>query len=299
MKFVFALVLLFLPFKDPIKISKINRAKEEAKKAYESGDFKKAVQTYRYLVDSLDVKEDEVMLNLANAYYQQKDTTNSTNLYQSLASSTKGQISSRANQQLGIMANEKGKAEEALSLFKQAIKADPTNEQARYNYELLKKKMDEKKKRDEQKNKDQNKDQQNKDQQNKDQQNKDQQKKDEQKKDQQNKDQQKKDQESKDEQQKKEQEQKDQQKKDQQNKDQKEQEKKDAEEQQKDQQQDEKNKQEQEKKAMKNFNPDKMPKMSEEKAHMILEAMRNQEKQYLQQQRRKATKPREKGKPDW
>jgi len=39
--------------------------------------------------------------------------------------------------------------------------------------------------------------------------------------------------------------------------------------------------------------------MSEEKAKMILEAMKNQEIQYLQQNKRKATKPKDKGKPDW
>jgi len=40
-------------------------------------------------------------------------------------------------------------------------------------------------------------------------------------------------------------------------------------------------------------------KMSEDKAKMILEAMKNQEIQYLQQNKRKATKPRDSGKPDW
>jgi len=40
-------------------------------------------------------------------------------------------------------------------------------------------------------------------------------------------------------------------------------------------------------------------KLSEEKAKMILEAMKNQEKQYLQQNKRKANKPQDKGKPDW
>lgn len=40
-------------------------------------------------------------------------------------------------------------------------------------------------------------------------------------------------------------------------------------------------------------------KISEEKAKMLLEAMKNQEVQYLQQNKRKATKPKEKGKPDW
>jgi hypothetical protein len=40
-------------------------------------------------------------------------------------------------------------------------------------------------------------------------------------------------------------------------------------------------------------------KISEEKARMILEAMKNQEKQYLQQNRRKSTKPKDRTKPDW
>jgi len=40
-------------------------------------------------------------------------------------------------------------------------------------------------------------------------------------------------------------------------------------------------------------------KMSEDKARMVLEAMKNQEVQYLQQNKRKATKPKTKGKPDW
>lgn len=39
--------------------------------------------------------------------------------------------------------------------------------------------------------------------------------------------------------------------------------------------------------------------MSEEKAKMILEAMRTNEIQYLQQMRRKATKKPDSGKPDW
>jgi outer membrane biosynthesis protein TonB len=40
-------------------------------------------------------------------------------------------------------------------------------------------------------------------------------------------------------------------------------------------------------------------KIDPEKAKMILEAMRNQEVQYLQQQQRESTKPRERNKPDW
>jgi hypothetical protein len=48
-------------------------------------------------------------------------------------------------------------------------------------------------------------------------------------------------------------------------------------------------------------NPDKMKEMkiSEEQARMILEAMKNNELQYLQQQKRKPTQRKDPNKPDW
>src|SRR6188768_1775555 len=184
MKYILITIMMLSIHNDPLKIGNINSAKAEARKAYTSGDYKTAVAKYRYLIDSLNVTEDEVMLNLANAYYQLKDTANAFTNYQSLTGSTKNVVRSKAQQQIGIMNHQKGKLEEALKNYKQAIKADPSNIDARYNYELLKKKLEEKKKQDQQK-KDQNKDKkdQNKDQKDqKDQQKKDQEKKDQEKK---------------------------------------------------------------------------------------------------------------------
>jgi Ca-activated chloride channel family protein len=279
MKSLGTLLLLLALLIDPTKIGKINTLKSEAKKAYEAGDFKTAISKYRYLVDSLDVREDEVLLNLANAYFQSNDTTNALSQYQAVTQSAKSQLRSKAQQQLGVMANRQGKFEEALNHFKQAIKSDPTNEDARYNYEMLKKKLEEQKKQD-QKKQDQNKDQNKEDQEKQDQQDK--QKEEQKKKEQEKKDQQKKDQEEKEQEEKdSDQEKKEEEKESEQNKDQKD--------------------KEQKKKEQPNFDPEKMKqmKLTEEKARMILEAMRNQEKQYLQQNKRKATKPKDKGKPDW
>ncbi|MEO5599794.1 MAG: tetratricopeptide repeat protein [Cyclobacteriaceae bacterium] len=283
MKVLFLIVISLIAWIDPATVRKINTAKSEAENAFKTGDYKTAINRYKYLVDSLGVNEDEVLLNLANAYYLQKDTANAFNKYQSLTSSIKRDISSKANQQLGILANQQGRAQEALNYFKQAIKAEPTNDDARYNYEMLKKKLDEQKKKEEEKQQ-QNKDKDKKDQQNEDQDKKEEKDKDEQKKDEQNKDQEKKDQEQK------QQEQKEQEKKEQEEKEQEEKQK-----------QEEQAKQEQEKKEMQNLDREKLQQMkiSEEKARMILEAMKNQEKQYLQQQKRKATKSRDRTKPDW
>ncbi len=200
MKTVLIFVVASLLFTDLDKIGKINSAKAEAKKAFLEGKFKVAIEKYKYLIDSLGVNEEEVKANLASAYFQANDTANAVNTYQQLAQSNNKKINSVANQQLGVMANNTEKLEEALQHFKQALKASPENEDARYNYEVVKKKLEEKKKQ-QQENKDQ-KDQDKKDDQKKDQDKKDQKdqkdQKDKDKKDQEKKDQEKKDQDKKD-----------------------------------------------------------------------------------------------------
>lgn len=125
---------------------------------------------------------------------------------------------------------------------------------------------------------------------------KEQEKKEEEKKEQEKKDQEKKEEQNQD---KKEQEKKDQEKKDQENKDQKEkeEEKKNPE---KDKQQSEQEKKEQQKQS----NPEMAEKLEKmnitpEAARKLLDAMKNQESQYLQQNKRKATKSKDKTKPDW
>jgi Ca-activated chloride channel family protein len=152
MKFV-VLILLTMITIDPSKIARINTAKSEAREAYVEGDYKTAVSRYKYLSDSLDVKEDEVMINLANSFFHVKDTANAMSTYQSLTASPKDHIRSKAHQQLGILQHQQGKFPEALANFKEAIKADNNNVDAKYNYEALKRKLDEEKKKQEEKEK--------------------------------------------------------------------------------------------------------------------------------------------------
>ncbi len=281
MKLVIGFLTLVLLLSGIDNIALINSLKSEAKKAYQSGDYKTAAEKYQFLVDSLQVNENEVVMNLANSLFQMNDTTNAKSQYKSLLQSNSSNMRSLSNLQLGVLANRAGKYEEALEYFKQSLRTDPSNEEARFNYEMVKKKLEEQKKQEEQKkdNKDQKKDQDKKDDQKKD------------SKDKENKDQ-KQDQKDKQDQEKKDQ--------DQQKKDKEEQEKKDKEksEQQKEQEKNEENK---EKKDIPPSVADKLKdmEMTEEKAKMILEAMKNQEIQYLQQNKRKATKPKDKGKPDW
>ncbi len=280
MKWSLLLLIAFLV--DPGKIGQVNTAKTEAKKAYQRGEYANAINQYKILTDSLGVQEEEVNMNLAHSYFQLNDTLNAQNSYLPLTNSVNPKFKSLANQQMGVLANRGGKFEEALNYFKNALKADPANEEARYNYEMVKKKLEEKKKQEEQ--------QQNKD-------NKKDDKKKDQKDEKENKD--NKDQKDKNEQQKKDDKQsKEQKDKEQKDKEQKEKEQKDKEQQKKDQDKDKK--EENDRKENPSVS-DKLKdiKMTEDKARMVLEAMKNQEVQYLQQNKRKATKPKSKNKPDW
>lgn len=267
---------------DPALIGKVNQAKKEAEKAYQRGDFKTALERYTYLTDSLGVTEEEVKLNLAHAAFQLNDSARAQTLYPQLAQSQNPRIRTAAQHQLGVMQNRQGKFEEALGHFKEALKADPANQEARYNYEMVKKKLNERKKQEEQQQKqDQNQDKkEDKQDQKQDQKNKqDQQQNDQKKQDQQDKDKQEKQQE--------------QQKKDAENQQNKNSEKPEQQKKDEQEQKDEQKPQPSPADKLKEMN------MSEEKAKMILEAMKNQEIQYLQQNKRKPSKPKDKGKPDW
>lgn len=296
MKYIIGILLVVSAFGNIGDIAKVNSLKKKAKEAYTNGEYQVALEHYQFLVDSMNVVDDNIKLNMANAYYQLKDTTNAINNYSDLLASNNKTVRSVANQQTGIIKNKQKKYKEALDHFKEALKADPTNEDARYNYELLKKVLKEKEeqeKNQDQKDQDKNQDKDQENKENKEQENKDQQKQDQNKEDQekQNEEQQKQDQEG----------QEDKDKQDEQQK--KEEEKKEGEEKDKEQQkpEDAENKDQEKPSDQEPSLSEKLKdmKISEEKAKMILEAMKNNEIQYIQQNKRKPTKKKDPDKPDW
>lgn len=301
---------------DISRIAKINSLKKEAEEAYAKGNYEKAISSYTFLLDSMQVDDEEATINLGHAFYKTGDKEAAQSRYQKLALSKNQKLKSIAYQQLGALSNDPQTLQNALSYFKASIKADPTNENARYNYELVKKKLDN------QQNQDQNQDQQNEDQQNEDQNNdqeNQQQENEQNQEDQQNQSEDQQNEQSQDEQnqQSQEQDQEQQENQDQQQQQQDEngeeseeqqqnQSQEDQEGEQNDQEQqqsgepDENNEQNEEQQATPST-AEKLEEMNltEEKARMILEALKNSEVQYIQQNRRKPTKRQDSGKPDW
>jgi len=296
MKLFLSILLVSFSSIDPTEIAKINALKKEAEKAYLAGNFEKSIEKYSYLLDTLAYVDEAATMNLAHSYYKTKNSEEAIINYQKLQDSSNETLKSLAYQQLGVLSNDPKTLEKSLSYFKEAIKSDPSNDDARYNYELLKKKL-----------KEQQQDQENQDQQDQEKENKDEENKE-------NKDQ--KDQEGKDQNKEGEKEGEQQENKNEENQEKEGKEGEESEEQKKEQNKEgeeseeekQQSKEQQEEKEGEEDTKDQAPttseklkqmNISEEKAKMILEALRNNEIQYIQQNRRKATKRKDKNKPDW
>ena len=274
-------VILFLSvwINDPNDIALINTYKADAEQSFLAKDFSQAISQYKFLMDSLNVNEDAIHLNLGHAYHQMGDTAQARTAYNQATLSSNADLKSIAYQQLGVISKSNKNLKESLAYLKASIKANPANSDSKYDFELVKKLMQE------------NQDQEDKE----DQQDKENQ---EDKEDQENKDQ---NQESDSENEEEKEQEGDEQEGDEQEGDEQEQDQKNDSSEEENQDEslsediaDEKaegDKSTQEKLAEMNISP--------EKAQMILEAMQNGEIQYIQQQKRKSTEKQDKGKPDW
>ncbi|BDC98532.1 hypothetical protein [Persicobacter psychrovividus] len=139
MRYFFVILFAALSFDGFNHIAKTNALKKKAEEAMETKAYPEAITLYHQLIDSMKVQEDAAILNLSNAYFMTKDTTNAEKYFEMVSVSDQKNIRTVANQQLGVIDVQKQQYDQALQHFKMAMKADPQNESARYNYELVKK----------------------------------------------------------------------------------------------------------------------------------------------------------------
>ena len=182
--------------------------------AYNSGDMIKARNIYEKLYKKVP-NSDAIKFGLGTTAFRQKDQNTAKDFLGSVKNSNDPILASKAFYNLGELFLGENDFKSGLLMYKKAIILNPNDTDAKINYELLKRKIQN---QDEQNQDQQNQEEQNQDQQNQDEQNQDQQNQDQQNQDQQNQDQQNQDQQNQDEQNQDEQNQ-DQQNQDQQNQD--------------------------------------------------------------------------------
>ncbi len=120
------------------RIARTNRLKDRAEVAFQRGDVGPAILHYQRL-DSLSRGESGAVLNLAHSYYRAQQPEAAQEQYARLTADPDLRLRSVAHQQMGVLAFGQEQIPQALHHAREALRADPANADARYNYELLRK----------------------------------------------------------------------------------------------------------------------------------------------------------------
>ena len=236
-------------------IDEINRLTKEAEIYFKNEEYDKSIANYKILIDSFDVTNEKIYLNLAHSHFLSNDTAKALENYTYATITDNNKIKSIALQQIGNINESRNKLEEALDFYKESIISDNNNIDSKFNYELVMKKIQKQK---------ENK------QENPNEKNKKEDKKEDKKENSENK---KNDEKG--------------------NKDEQEKEKNEPQEDKNEQKNSENSDNESLEEKLKKIN------MSKKKAEMILNALNNNEFQYIQQLKRKPNKKKDSTKPDW
>ena len=236
-------------------IDEINRLTREAEIYFKNEEYDKSIANYKILIDSFDVTNEKIYLNLAHSHFLSNDTAKALENYTYATITNNNKIKSIALQQIGNINESRNKLEEALDFYKESIISDNNNIDSKFNYELVKKKI-QKQKENKQENSNENNNKEDK---------------------------------------------KEDKKENSENKKNDEKGNKDEQEKEKNEPQDDKNEQKNSEKSDNESLEEKLKKinMSKKKAEMILNALNNNEFQYIQQLKRKPNKKKDSTKPDW
>lgn len=126
---IFLILLLFLT------ASSVDDARE-ANEAFENGNYQQAVELYRQAIEQ-DPENAKLHFNLASALHKVGKTEEAMQAYdrfESLSESPEEQ--SFASYNKGTMLTEEEKYEEAVEYFRDALRKNPNDPDARHNYEL-------------------------------------------------------------------------------------------------------------------------------------------------------------------
>lgn len=160
MRIIFFLILFLF-----LTASSVEDARK-ANEAFENGNYQQAVELYRQAIEQ-DPENAKLHFNLAAALHklgQTEEAMQSYDRFENLSESSQEQSFASYNQ--GTMLTEENKYDEAAEFFREALKKNPDDPDARHNYELaLQKQQQQEQQQQQNQDSDQNDQQQNQDQQ--------------------------------------------------------------------------------------------------------------------------------------
>jgi len=110
---------------------------DKGEKAYEEGHYDEARIYYEHILKNRK-KDNGAQFGLGVTAYQQKDMETAARALNNAMNSNDKSLASKAMYNLGNMFRDQQKMEESLALYRKSIELDPTDEDAKVNYELLK-----------------------------------------------------------------------------------------------------------------------------------------------------------------
>lgn len=170
---VFIPLFFMIFFSEPYSWAHLKNKVDAGNMLYESKKYKEALETY--LNAQIDYPKNEALKNnIGNTYYRLNDYENALQSYTDLLGSLNKKVQEKAYYNAGNTLFKLQRFQEALDYYKRALELNPQDEEARYNFELTKKALEEMKKqnKEDQKNDQKNQDEQNKNEKNRDNQNK-------------------------------------------------------------------------------------------------------------------------------
>lgn len=120
------------------KIEDANTLKIKAAEAYKTHYYSEAINYYDKLLTEYEPNSDPIKLNLAHSHYKAQSYDAAAKIYTELSLSSNQLIRSTALCQLGVIQHRTKRYKLAIYYFKEALRVNPNNNAAAYNYELLK-----------------------------------------------------------------------------------------------------------------------------------------------------------------
>jgi Ca-activated chloride channel homolog len=128
---LFTLIFLFLF----LTASELNDARK-ANDAFERGDYAEAVELYQRAIEQ-DPENARLHFNMGNALYELGRADEAKESYERFRNLTDNSVEqSFADYNTGRMLADQGQYDEALEYFREALKKNPNDADAKHNYEL-------------------------------------------------------------------------------------------------------------------------------------------------------------------
>jgi tetratricopeptide (TPR) repeat protein len=134
------LILSFAPLDGLQRIRLRNQYAIQAEAAFSKKQFLQAAALFEKVKKAEgEAVSYSVQMNLAHSYFNIHDYSRAAPLYRQIFQKSDPQQQAVINTQLAVIEAEEGNYTKALNLCKQALKLDEANQYARYNFELLQK----------------------------------------------------------------------------------------------------------------------------------------------------------------